>query len=97
VEELFQQGAELLINISASPYHYEKAGQRSKMLCALSKKYESGIIYVNQVGGNDELIFDGSSMVCSAAGSMIYQACPFEESLFYLNTEDLGKTQVSSD
>ncbi len=89
VEELFRQGAELLVNISASPYHFKKAGQRAKMLCALAGKYKAGVIYVNQVGGNDELIFDGSSMLCSAEGRLFYQARPFQEALFYFYTEDL--------
>lgn len=89
VEDLFRQGAELLVNISASPYHLQKAGERAKMLCALAGKYKAGVIYVNQVGGNDELIFDGSSMLCSSEGRLIYQAPPFQEVLFYFNTEDL--------
>lgn len=89
VEDLFRQGAELLINISASPYHLQKAGQRSKMLCALAKKYKAGVIYANQVGGNDELIFDGSSMICSSAGHLLYQAPPFQEILFSFDTEEL--------
>jgi NAD+ synthase (glutamine-hydrolysing) len=89
VEELFRQGAALLVNISASPYHFKKAGQRAKMLCALAGKYKAGVIYVNQVGGNDELIFDGSSMLCSAEGRLLYQARPFQETLFYFDTEDL--------
>lgn len=60
------------------------------MLCALAGKYKAGVIYVNQVGGNDELIFDGSSMLCSAEGRLFYQAPPFQEALFYFYTEDLN-------
>lgn len=89
VQELFEQGAELLINLSASPYHYKKAGQRADMLCALARKYRAGVIYVNQAGGNDELVFDGSSMVCSGDGRLLFQAYPFQEVMFYLETEDL--------
>ncbi len=85
VEELFQNGAEMLINLSASPYHIGKARLRANMLCALARKYQSEVIYVNQVGGNDELIFDGSSMFCSADGELLYRAQQFKEELFYVN------------
>ena len=85
VVELFQQGARLLVNISASPYHLEKTLQREEMLCAMARKYGAPLLYVNQVGGNDELIFDGSSLLCSAAGQPIYRAESFKEEIFYCN------------
>jgi NAD+ synthase (glutamine-hydrolysing) len=63
LEALFAQGAKLLINISASPYHLGKHELREELLSFLAKKYRSGIIYLNQVGGNDELVFDGTSLI----------------------------------
>ncbi len=83
VEELCSQGAELLVNISASPYHLGKVRERSKMLSALAKKYRLPLVYVNQVGGNDELIFDGSSLVVTEHGEIACQAPCFQEGVRY--------------
>ncbi len=96
LEELFGQGAGILVNISASPYHLGKAALRKKMLCTLAGKYRTVVVYANQVGGNDELIFDGSSMICSPAGVTVYQAEPFEEELFYCDVEGMGVTAVAA-
>ena len=63
--------AELLINISASPYHLGKSQKRREMLVALAERYKAPLIYVNQVGGNDELIFDGSSAFCDGLGDKL--------------------------
>lgn len=89
LESLFAQGARLLINLSASPYHLGKHSLREKLLPFLANKYRSGIIYLNQVGGNDELIFDGSSLVYNNRGELIYRAASFEEELFFVETGDL--------
>lgn len=96
LEELFRQNPDLLINISASPYHLGKAGERAEMLRALAEKYKVPLFYVNQVGGNDELIFDGSSVVYSESGKNIYQAEPFQEALFYCQTENMSITPVEA-
>ena len=87
VAKLFQQGAEILINISASPYHLEKTAARVGMLTSLAGKYRAGVIYANQVGGNDELIFDGSSMACSPEGELVSRAQPFTEELIVIDTD----------
>ncbi len=79
VEKLMAQGAEYIINLSASPYHYGKRRLRAAMLGAVARKYRKNVIYVNQVGGNDELIFDGSSMVFDVHGKVLWQGKPFEE------------------
>ncbi len=89
LEELFAGGAKLLINLSASPYHLGKHSLREKLLPFLSKKYKTGIIYLNQVGGNDELIFDGSSLVYNNRGELLYRAAAFEEELFMVDSNDL--------
>jgi len=96
LEELFRQNPDLLINISASPYHLGKAGERAAMLRSLAAKYKMPLFYVNQVGGNDELIFDGSSVVCSESGKKIYQVEPFREALFYCQTESMNITPVEA-
>lgn len=90
VEELFQKGADLLINLSASPFSPGKVSQRNKILSSLAKKYHAVIIYANQVGGNDELIFDGTSMIFIPGGSLFFQAPSFRESFFMFNTEKVG-------
>lgn len=89
LETLFARGAKLLINISASPYHLGKHELREEMLSFLAKKYRSGIIYLNQVGGNDELVFDGTSLVYNNSGDLLYRAAAFAEELFFVNSEDL--------
>ncbi len=86
---LFGQGAKLLLNLSASPYHLGKHKLREDMLSFLAKKYRGAIIYLNQVGGNDELVFDGSSLVYNNRGELIYRAAAFGEELFFIETEDL--------
>jgi len=88
---LFSQGARLLLNLSASPYHLGKHNLREEMLPFLAKKYNSGIIYLNQVGGNDDLVFDGSSLVYNHRGELLYRASASEEELFFVDTEDLYK------
>ena len=89
VEELARQGASLLINLSASPYHFGKQALREKMVAFLAAKYKTAIIYLNQVGGNDALIFDGTSLVYNNRGELLYRAASFETELFYVDSEAL--------
>jgi len=91
LEQLFQQGARLMINLSSSPYHLGKHKLREELISFLAKKYNAGIIYLNQVGGNDELIFDGSSLAFNNRGELLYRAKSFSEELFYIETDDLFK------
>ncbi len=95
LEELLAQDVDLLINISASPYHLGKASYREKMFRSLASKYSVGLFFVNQVGGNDELIFDGNSVVCSSNGHQIYQAEAFQEALFYCESDSYEITEDS--
>lgn len=89
VEELISQGAEIIINISASPYYYGKIKLRGDMLSYIARKYKRPIIYVNQVGGNDELIFDGSSLVITEEGKISWEGKSFEEDLGVINFSNL--------
>ena len=77
--QIFQGEAELIINISSSPYHAGKGRQREKMLASRAKKNRTFIAYVNLVGGQDELVFDGQSLIFNESGTLIAQGNQFEE------------------
>jgi NAD+ synthase (glutamine-hydrolysing) len=79
--ELAEAGAEILFNISASPWHLGKTRTRQDMLRSLAVKSGRPVVFCNQVGGNDELVFDGGSLVFSAAGELLAQGKAFEEDL----------------
>ena len=81
VGELAQAGAELVLNLSASPFHVGKAAFRRRMLADLAAKHGVPIAFVNQVGGNDELVFDGGSCVVDAHGQ-VRAVLPLFESAF---------------
>ena len=89
VEELVDQGADLIINISASPYHLGKYGIRKSMLENLARKNSRGILYINQVGANDDLIFDGTSLALDVTGRVIARAGSFQEDLVVVESSDL--------
>ncbi|MGH9814827.1 MAG: NAD+ synthase [Candidatus Acidiferrales bacterium] len=76
----------VLINISASPYTLEKRGLRLEMLRALAVRHKLPVVYVNQVGGNDSLVFDGSSVALTADGRVAAQAHSFAEDLVVFDT-----------
>ena len=81
VESLVEQGAEILINISASPWTLGKNRMRREMLATTVSKVQRPLIYCNAVGGNDELIFDGGSLVFNAEGQVTQQAPYFSEAV----------------
>ncbi len=81
VEEQLRGGADLLINISASPYSSGKIGVRQEMLSAIAREYRVPVVLVNQVGGNDQLIFDGSSLALGADGTLRARAASFDQDL----------------
>jgi NAD+ synthase (glutamine-hydrolysing) len=74
-------GAQIIININGSPYHAGKRGFRQDMLAQRARDYGVAICYVNQVGGQDELVFDGGSMVVGPDGDLIARGRSFEEDL----------------
>jgi NAD+ synthase/NAD+ synthase (glutamine-hydrolysing) len=90
VEALMRGGGNLLLNISASPFYAGKRELRQKMLAALATKYGVAVAMVNQVGGNDSLVFDGSSVVMAPDGRVVAQAKSFEEDLIFFDTEKLA-------
>ena len=79
VDELARQGAEVLLNISASPFNAGKRRSRWEIFSKICRRYDIPLVYVNQVGGNDELLFDGSSIVFDKNGETIFCAPAFEE------------------
>ena len=89
VEELMKQGASLIFNISASPWWHDKRGLRREMLASIAKRQRAPVVMVNQVGGNDSLVFDGSSLVIAPSGEVIAQARSFEEDLIFADIEAL--------
>ena len=74
-------GAELAVNINASPYHRGKAAARERMLATRAADCHSALVYVNQVGGQDELVFDGCSLVFDAEGRLLARGPQFREDL----------------
>jgi NAD+ synthase (glutamine-hydrolysing) len=80
VESASAEGAQLILNLNASPFHAGKIAQREAVLRARIQAAAVPIIYVNQVGGQDELIFDGASFAMDARGEVFYRAPEFEES-----------------
>lgn len=89
VEALMQAGGKLLLNISASPFWLGKRELRRDMLAAIARNYRVPVVMVNQVGGNDSLVFDGSSLVLDREGNVIAQGKSFEEDLICFDSERL--------
>jgi NAD+ synthase (glutamine-hydrolysing) len=89
--ELANRGADLLINISSSPFSLGKPALRADMIQAEARKNAVPIVYVNQVGGNDELIFDGQSIAFDAAGTLVVRARQFEEDFIVCDVPCRGR------
>jgi NAD+ synthase (glutamine-hydrolysing) len=92
IQELARQGATLLINISASPFYYGKEEVRYQIIRQHCQKHHLPFLYVNQVGGNDELIFDGSSLAMNAQGELLKVFSSFREEIA---TVDLSRAEGS--
>ncbi len=84
------EGSRLILNISASPYWKGKRGVREEMLGALARRHGATVAMVNQVGGNDSLIFDGSSLVVAPDGAVRARGRSFAEDLLVFETEELA-------
>lgn len=90
IEELTRQGATLILNLSASPYWRGKRATREQMLSSIAQEYRIPVVMVNQVGGNDSLIFDGTSIAVAPDGSVRARAASFAEDLVCFDTETLA-------
>src|SRR6202142_2408631 len=86
VAELIAKGSSVVLNISSSPYTIDKRGVRHGMLQAMATRHQVPVVYVNQVGGNDSLIFDGSSVAFLPDGRVAARAKSFEEDLVFFDS-----------
>ncbi len=90
-------GAEMIVNLSASPFVAGKQEMRERMLGHLAKKHALPLVYVNQVGGNDDLIFDGRSCGFDASGQLIARAQGFTEDAIVLETDPMQGAIAADD
>ena len=89
IEALVRAGGNFVLNISASPFWIGKREVRRDMLASIARQHKVPVAMVNQVGGNDSLLFDGSSLVLNAEGKIIAQGRSFEEDLVYFDSKTL--------
>lgn len=90
VRGLVEKGAQLIVNLSASPFGLRKLGTRREMVGALARRHERPIVYCNVVGGNDQLVFDGSSIAFNRAGELIAQLPSFQSAEAIVETDATG-------
>jgi NAD+ synthase (glutamine-hydrolysing) len=81
------RGAEVIVNLNASPYAEGKLGHREQMMATRASDAASALVYVNQVGGQDELVFDGGSMAFDASGTLIARSPQFVEDVMIVDLE----------
>lgn len=99
VRELVDAGAELILNLSASPFHLGKPESRRTMIAGVAKEAGLAVVYCNSVGANDQLVFDGNSLVVGADGELLVQMKSFEEEcrVVDLGAGGLGASDVACD
>jgi NAD+ synthase (glutamine-hydrolysing) len=95
LEELIKQQPDAIINIAASPFHYNQFKERTEVLQRNALKYKLPVYYVNQVGAHTELIFDGSSMIISAKGEIVAKLASFSEDFLVYDTANPTAAKVS--
>lgn len=87
VAMLVKDRADILVNVSASPYHLGKREFKRNLLGSIARKYGISVVAVNQVGGNDSLLFDGISAAFDSSGNMAARACDFREDIVVFDSE----------
>jgi NAD+ synthetase len=97
MEELMRQNPGIHINLSSSPFWHSKRAMRRQMLAAIARRDGIPVVMCNQVGGNDSLIFDGSSVALNAHGELIAQAVSFNEDLVVLDPFHAGSIAEPAD
>ncbi len=97
VESAASAGAQILVNLSASPFSLRKQALRQDMLGAIAKKRGLPLAYCNQVGGNDELVFDGRSALYAPDGTMLARAAGFDEQVLVVDTDAPAQTLPDDD
>jgi NAD+ synthase (glutamine-hydrolysing) len=95
VEQARASGAKVLINLNASPFQIGKSAQRAEVLRARVQETGLSIVYVNMVGGQDEILFDGDSMVCDHEQGIIFRAADYEESLYLVEADADGRCHAT--
>jgi NAD+ synthase (glutamine-hydrolysing) len=90
VRSLVDQGAEIILNLSASPFRLGAPACRFEMIAAQARTYQRPICYCNAIGGNDQLIFDGNSIAVNASGNLIAQLAAFREDEQVVDTESIA-------
>lgn len=96
VEEVVKLGAEIIINISASPFSVGKEKVRTEMFSSIAKKHKKPVLFVNQVGANTDLIFDGGAKIFDRNGNLILASNRFEEaSVHFDTTKEYEKTNYA--
>ena len=88
IADLAQQGVDLIVNLSASPYSAGKQKTREAMLRHSAVRYQQPIVYANQIGGNDDLLFDGNSVAFDRAGEIVCRARTFDTDLVILDFDE---------
>ena len=88
IKQAYDNKADLILNINASPYHLKKIKNRKELLINHSSKYSLPIVYANQIGGQDELVFDGTSMAIDGRGKQVIQLAKFKKDLKTIIFED---------
>ncbi len=97
MEELMRQNPAIHINLSSSPFWHSKRAVRREMLAAIARRDGIPVLMCNQVGGNDSLIFDGSSLALNSRGELMAQAASFEEDLVVLDPFNTDPIPVPAD
>ncbi|HEX5177473.1 MAG TPA: NAD+ synthase [Chthoniobacteraceae bacterium] len=97
VAGLVAKGAEIIVNLSASPFSVRKLGTRREMVAKVARTHQCPIVYCNVVGGNDELVFDGSSIAFNCAGELIAQLSSFQTVETVVDTDSTAALPPPSD
>jgi NAD+ synthase (glutamine-hydrolysing) len=92
-----RSGAKVLLNINASPFHRGKAVEREEMIAARARSAGAPVVYLNLVGGQDELVFDGASIVVAADGTLLHRSPQFEEDFFVVDVPLAGEEATPGD
>src|SRR5207302_8718757 len=97
LRSLVNQEAEIIVNVSASPFNLRKPTVRREMISGLAGTYQRPIFYCNSVGGNDQLVFDGNSIAVNARGELIAQLPAFEEANVVVDSESAARATIPSE
>lgn len=97
LRSLVDQEAQIILNVSASPFNLRKPAVRREMISGLAGTYQRPIFYCNSVGGNDQLVFDGNSIAVNARGELLAQLPAFEEASVVVDTESAGAATIPSE